>query len=573
MNKPDIIKKISSIAGIKEHSANQFFETFLRKLVRRLQPGEAARIEEVGFFHYRKSTLPELSTDYTEPVQDSLFDEIVFTPTEDSPVYEQVSFDIPEKTFSEEHPADSHFSLSINKPLLPFEEENISDFILPPSGVELQRLLESKADKIIAGITIVKSKLDSDILTEPVADNQEVEDLWESLITEFESLKNSSGEIEPEDKTIEIPASVPDENPKIVEEVSHETVSDDKIQKDDELFPSLDISIDDSVEHEESETSDTVQPEAPAINQKDESAEDIQSVISPGAPESDTKMKSPDNKFQIVNSLLHSEILSLSDKEKNPSDTVQDSKSSLKKDRLTVVKADSRGYVEVQRSIEISELKQVSGRNKLEISDNKEKERSKSFNNKSSLKRDSGKKSIAVPFTIALVFMVILLVILFQFVKTAEEQDVYKSGIDSQIFSPDVQVIERNDAVPVTYPYDKDDIRLDVNFDSFVSSNIKTSSETELDSKEIIYPVEKNKTTSEQVVADIYKYDDSYVVQLAAFRDQNIAGNMVMKIRENGYDAFVEKADIPGKGTWFRVRVKGFNSLDEAKKFKNQKLK
>jgi cell division protein FtsN len=53
-------------------------------------------------------------------------------------------------------------------------------------------------------------------------------------------------------------------------------------------------------------------------------------------------------------------------------------------------------------------------------------------------------------------------------------------------------------------------------------------------------------------------------VQVASTKDQKSAEAIVRKLQEKGYPAFSMKADIPQKGTWYRVRVGYFNEKAEA---------
>jgi cell division septation protein DedD len=44
-------------------------------------------------------------------------------------------------------------------------------------------------------------------------------------------------------------------------------------------------------------------------------------------------------------------------------------------------------------------------------------------------------------------------------------------------------------------------------------------------------------------------------VQVAALKDAREAGAMVARLRRQGFDAYQSKAALPGKGTWYRVRI------------------
>ncbi len=58
-----------------------------------------------------------------------------------------------------------------------------------------------------------------------------------------------------------------------------------------------------------------------------------------------------------------------------------------------------------------------------------------------------------------------------------------------------------------------------------------------------------------------------YTLNIASFRDKGNADRLVRELEEKGYEAFVEKASIPQKGTWYRVAVGRFSSRGEALAF------
>jgi cell division septation protein DedD len=61
--------------------------------------------------------------------------------------------------------------------------------------------------------------------------------------------------------------------------------------------------------------------------------------------------------------------------------------------------------------------------------------------------------------------------------------------------------------------------------------------------------------------------EGKYTVQLASFPDLGIAKEMEATLKSRTYPAYIEKVDLPGKGTWYRVKVGNFTTKDEAKKF------
>ena len=63
-----------------------------------------------------------------------------------------------------------------------------------------------------------------------------------------------------------------------------------------------------------------------------------------------------------------------------------------------------------------------------------------------------------------------------------------------------------------------------------------------------------------------------YAVQLASFPDLQIAEEMEETLKSKTYPAYIEKVDLPGKGTWYRVKVGKFTTEDEARRFGNDMI-
>lgn len=57
----------------------------------------------------------------------------------------------------------------------------------------------------------------------------------------------------------------------------------------------------------------------------------------------------------------------------------------------------------------------------------------------------------------------------------------------------------------------------------------------------------------------------NYTVQVAAFRDRESAERLSLRLESKGFDAYVQRSDVNGKGVWYRVRVGAFDDKDAAK--------
>lgn len=58
-----------------------------------------------------------------------------------------------------------------------------------------------------------------------------------------------------------------------------------------------------------------------------------------------------------------------------------------------------------------------------------------------------------------------------------------------------------------------------------------------------------------------------YTVQVASYREEGDARELAAGLSRKGYRAFVTAAEVPGKGTWYRVRVGRFGTRKEAASF------
>ena len=61
--------------------------------------------------------------------------------------------------------------------------------------------------------------------------------------------------------------------------------------------------------------------------------------------------------------------------------------------------------------------------------------------------------------------------------------------------------------------------------------------------------------------------DGGWTVQLSAYQDKGEADRFAAGLRDKGYAPYIVEASIPGKGTWFRVRMGRFGSRDAASRY------
>ncbi len=92
--------------------------------------------------------------------------------------------------------------------------------------------------------------------------------------------------------------------------------------------------------------------------------------------------------------------------------------------------------------------------------------------------------------------------------------------------------------------------------------------ETELEDplSMVEFPHEKKITNT------IYYNDGKYMAQISSWKRSSRAIKIVEKLRRAGFNAFIVKAYLPALGgTWYRVRIGYFDTLDEVKEFLRKK--
>lgn len=65
-------------------------------------------------------------------------------------------------------------------------------------------------------------------------------------------------------------------------------------------------------------------------------------------------------------------------------------------------------------------------------------------------------------------------------------------------------------------------------------------------------------------------HEGGYQLQVSSFRTQNEANGFADQLRARGHKAYVQEATVPGRGTWFRVRVGPFSSQHAAAAYRTQ---
>lgn len=127
---------------------------------------------------------------------------------------------------------------------------------------------------------------------------------------------------------------------------------------------------------------------------------------------------------------------------------------------------------------------------------------------------------------------------------------------------------------PFTSVFKKDESALELPIQSKVTEEeIKPNSPTGASMEDpnkfdfyTILPDTESKISEEQVKKNPVIKQENYFVQVGAFAKEDDANNLKTKLALVGFEAFVQTADIPNKGTMHRVRIGPLNDLAKISK-------
>ena len=63
------------------------------------------------------------------------------------------------------------------------------------------------------------------------------------------------------------------------------------------------------------------------------------------------------------------------------------------------------------------------------------------------------------------------------------------------------------------------------------------------------------------------KTGGAWTLQLSASQSKDEADKFAARMRDRGYAPFIVRADVPGRGTWYRVRMGSFPTKDAASRY------
>lgn len=547
MTKSELIRKLAKNFGVPVTESKEFFELLLIRLAEKLHPDRSCKLDDFGYFHLIKSGTSD--DRFLLKLKDNLkINLMAFSENKNlsEGLNDVMLFSIPGEAELAYNEVDSAFSLSIGKPLIPLDEKDTGDFLVASSGIELKRLIESKAEKVIDSIDdIFVRDHEPQTTTTSLTDETTTEDLSQQSFDEQEITQNDW------DFGKELKREIEEES--ILDIDEKENVSWDFGIPPGSRFNPVE---DETGEVEETRSSELTEEK---IDDKFERVQPIALVPEDEIVEEQGEDDIDENEFEEIDS---------------GSETLLDDYSTPEIEKRDTISLDEDGINE-----------------KFSVTSTIAEEREKFLQGRR-------KKSTVAPFLILFFSVVIVAAAFFYYVNNIKKDDPESEDLVSGFNTTKTKFIERDFEIPVNYPYEKGEVILESSLTSINSAILNNNIDiTKDDTPEVTENVETqnnlpdetttNIETSEPVVestplnnvttknykrvrGNIFSDGNKYVVQVASFRSESIARNEAGKLRNKGMDAFVEEAEIPGRGTWHRVKVGFFNSLSEAEDFERK---
>ncbi len=523
MDKSQLIEKIAKHFDVQDSEQKLFFEIFLRKCSKTLDAGESVPVGEIGRIEYRQTQNKE-NVDMMAVITDE----------------DEFLFDIPEEE-KEIQSIDSYFSISIGKPVIPLRENDDSEFLIPHSRNEMKRMFELKVRRFIEDSKKQEPQAETEESDLDFSDNIPGINFsfknWKSS-TDTESELNED-KIE-EEKTENDLSEIQTGEDYLVEETNVEDDIEEQTVSD------LAENIPDEIPEE---TESQLKEIVPEIEEIPRAVEELTEAIKNENIENELK---PDAE-QIESSESFEEEL-LDEQVKETEKELENSDETFNEEKYFGTESVSEEENEDDKQMVIDAVKKVEEKD---------------------IKLQNYKKKSYGGFIFAVVVLVIIGVVIFfsYYLTNANKTIVQKSGTPKQF----AVTVERTYDIPVTYPYSKrmlgeaynainisilskpkeEEIVPTPNNDEIVSSGSDNSGNMEI----------RKPLPARRVKGYIYKYENMYAVQVSSWKTKSIALLEAQKFLDAGYNAFIEQTELNDKGTYYRVRVGGFNSLEEAENF------
>lgn len=626
MTKAELIRKIVKRSGIPDSEAKVFFEIFLQKTSAMLKAGQAVKLKNFGYFRLRQAVFTTTTPKISGKANQINTEIIVFSSLDDKND-DGLIFNIPARASEKYNYVDSYFSLSIGKPVIPLKGVKDTDYFITPTGYEMRKLIESKVNKLLEDVEIVKNY---------VNDNEVIYLKKSSFSGEYGEPDWSTGNSE--NGTLNI---YPINGSTGVQDINTEEINYNNI--------SWDFGGDLSRQIEEEAIIDaSSEPPSPLIIEEpeqknslvwdfgEESVDEKNTVIEnkeidgvkdvPSYDENISKdfqrVKAITSEFNFDNSKPEETIAeehlewdfgkyeanedNLNDNENAAAVTEEHTIPDVA-EQVSTVEILPEPLVKEEPKIDLPEpefepvtvpepeIKPVIPEPEVKKSIPVVKTAEKPCAEVSHYSR----KNSFLPFLIAMFTIIAVGVAVFIYINKISLYDFstgkfFKSGkLKSVSIVP--KVIDRNFDVPVTYPYPKDSKQNSAAADTELSSALRNRSKTaptqtpaqnnnpavsntqkktekpkpEIKSQQAVNTNKASvpKETTQKVKDNVYQQGKNFVAQVSSWQSKSSADKETARLKAKGYAAYVERAELPGRGVWFRVKVGNLKSAAEAEKF------
>jgi hypothetical protein len=559
MTKAEIIRKLAKRVGVQDLDAKIFFEVFLRKVSLQLNPGETIKIKDFGYFQMRTGKINNTSASNPAPLSADL---IVFYPLQinQDESTENLIFNIPGKKEEEYNVIDSYFSLSFGKPVIPLKDANISEYFIPPTGNELRRLFDSKADKLLQEMEVVENftKEDEILLIDPeLIDPNQMEINWDEI----------------NDKPVSPEKIISDKEPgSLNESDAFSWEFGEELEKQIEEEALLDTGNEENLFVDYNDLKDISWDFGENLSGQEESlqsTEDKWISKEKESPVPDEALKEPDE-FQRVKSSISDFNIDHKNSDLDDHVPIEDSEllksinEELNEEGFAEIKHHPHNYQfdpgifeDSDNDIDIPEIEDDENEYDNEENINYEPDPPHSDTIPLRTERTLGyskRKGLGLYVIFALIIVLGTAVFIYlKFINPYYSGNNKITETKTSAYNTPPVIIERDYEIPVTYPYLKD-------------SNIVTPFDP-IDKSVFDQPTPPSPIV--RVKDFIYKSGDKFLVQISAWSSEKNALKHASYLKGKGYQTEIVKANLD-KGTWYRVRVINFNSENEAEKFYNK---
>ena len=580
----ELLKYVAGRCGISPEISNYFFEVFINRLSSRLKTGEVIQLDNLGYFQKRRCRIAAEKTGSKSSESFHLVPLILFS---DDP---EIQNDL--KTFT-------YFGIADIKTLWEDDKDlesslKAGDFSPLTNRSQLINSFATKADVIISGLKKNDKFFEEEFIF-PFGFKPKFKESADTKSNSgYESIHSGirKSESAPEIQKAGKDAEAADGDQKINEsadsslpwnigkkfydkKVEQPSPEDFKAKKNKELQSKSDNI---SKQHNK-ETADS--------DKKIDTEEALDAAIEESEID---KEISRFKEFQPVKSRLSSTEISKTNID-------EQSKLRLNKERDSSSKAPTskpvHKFTEVKSKSEVyhlrADIKKIQKKNKLP-DDN-----SINVINTSDSYKSFRENRNVIPLIMIFSVIIIAGAIIYFYLFKEDGLDSKPVNIVKSVNPPaDVTVIDRDYEFAVTYPYAKTDKAIPL---EGINPNVFSTEQAASPKEEPVKPIEKvsepvvekkvevkpevqpkieqkvEPEVTEQKSSRIFLYNNYYVVFVGSYKSYTAADRAAEKYFDEGYNAFIEVEEIPGKPTRYNLNVGDFTSEEFARQFQEKHIK